>query len=439
MNTQPAFNFTFPINPMPNEAINLIPFPRQGMSVETVRQELLNLQRSDWRHSEGRLPLHGYFASKAVSDIANEAASMFANTNALAPNAFPSCKKMEQDVVSMALHLLNGNSKSSGSITSGGTESIILSVKAARDKTRASRALRRPNIVVPSSAHPAFDKAAQLLDVAISRVPVDVDWRCHVSAMEQAIDGDTFFIAASAPSLPYGLIDPVSELSEIALKHGIWLHVDACIGGLLAPFVRQTGYPVSDFDFMVRGVRSISTDLHKFGYAAKGASLILYRDKEDHQFQYSHFRNWPKGEYITPTLAGTRSGGPIASAWAVMHFLGEDGYREITKRLMILRDRYLAGFDEMPELTVLGRPELTVLTVISDKVSVFSIADEMRRRNWYMSLVAEPAGIQQTVNLVHESIVDTYLKDLKAAIAFARAQEPDQDFHLQHASRVVTY
>ncbi|MGJ7537623.1 MULTISPECIES: pyridoxal phosphate-dependent decarboxylase family protein [unclassified Variovorax] len=424
---------------MSNEAADLTQFPQHGMSAEALRRELLGLQRADWRHSEGRLPLHGYFASEAVSNIANEAAAMFSNTNALAPNAFPSSKKMEQDVVSMALHLLNGNSGSSGSITSGGTESIILSVKAARDKTRASRALRRPNIIVPSSAHPAFDKAAHLLDVAITRVPVGIDWCCDISAMEAAIDGDTFFIAGSAPSLPYGLIDHITELGEIALKHGIWLHVDACIGGLLAPFVRQIGYPVSDFDFRVNGVRSISTDLHKFGYATKGASLVLYRDKEEHQFQFSHFRNWPKGEYITPTLAGTRSGGPIASAWAVMRFLGEDGYCEITKRLMALRDRYLAGFDDIQEITVLGRPELTVLTIISDNVSIFSTADEMRRRNWYMSLVAEPAGIQQTVNLVHESMVGIYMEDLKASIAFARAQDSDEDFDLLHASRVVTY
>ncbi|MDH6170993.1 sphinganine-1-phosphate aldolase [Variovorax boronicumulans] len=414
-------------------------FPQHGMSVEILRQELLDLQRSDWRHSEGRLPLHGYFASEAVSNIASEAAAMFSNTNALAPNAFPSCKKMEQDVVSMTLHLLNGNTESSGSITSGGTESIILSVKAARDKTRASRTLRRPNIIVPSSAHPAFDKAAQLLDIAITRVPVGADWRCDISAMERVVDSDTFLIAASAPSLPYGLIDHVAELGELAIKHDIWLHVDACIGGLLAPFVRQIGHPVSDFDFGVAGVRSISTDLHKFGYTAKGASLILYRDIEDHRFQYSHFRNWPKGEYVTPTLAGTRSGGPIASAWAVMHFLGEDGYREITKRLMALRDRYLAGFEEIKEIAVLGHPELTVLTIVSDKVSIFSMADEMRRRNWYMSLVAEPAGIQQTVNLVHESMVGPYMEDLNAAVAFARTQDSDEDFHLLHASRVVTY
>jgi len=424
---------------MPNEATNSTKFPQRGMSAETLRQELLNLQRADWRHSEGRLPLHGYFASEAVSSIAHEAAAMFSNTNALAPNAFPSSRKMEQDVVSMALHLLNANSGSAGSITSGGTESIILSVKAARDKTRASRSLHQPNILIPASAHPAFDKAAQLLDVAVTRVPVGADWRCDFSAMQRAIDADTFFIAVSAPSLPYGLIDHVAEMGEIALKHDIWLHVDACIGGLLAPFVRQIGYPVCDFDFRVDGVRSISTDLHKFGYAAKGASLILYRHKDDHHFQFSHFRNWPKGEYITPTLAGTRSGGPIASAWAVMHFLGKDGYCEITERLMALRDRYIAGFEEIREIAVLGNPELTVLTIISDKVSIFSVAEEMRRRNWYMSLVAEPPGIQQTVNLVHESTVDLYIEDLKAAVAFASAQDCNGDSDLLHASRVVTY
>ena len=339
----------------------------------------------------------------------------------------------------MTLHLLNGNIESSGSITSGGTESIILSVKAARDKARASQTLRRPNIVVPSSAHPAFDKAAHLLDIVINRVPVGADWRCNVSAMEQAIDSDTFFMAASAPSLPYGLIDHVAELGEIAIRRNIWLHVDACIGGLLAPFVRQIGYPVSEFDFKIDGVRSISADLHKFGYAAKGASLILYRHKQDHCFQYSRFKDWPKGEYITPTLAGTRSGGPIASAWAVIHLLGEEGFLEITNRLMTLRDLYLAKFNEIPEIAVLGDPELSVLTVISEKTSIFSIADEMRRRNWYMSLVAEPAGIQQTVNLVHEPVVDTYIEDLKAATAFALTQPSDQDFQSSRASRVVTY
>jgi glutamate/tyrosine decarboxylase-like PLP-dependent enzyme len=424
---------------MSSETAESAQFPKHGMNVEALRKELLDLQRADWRHGEGRLPLHGYFASEAVSSIASEAAAMFSNTNALAPNAFPSTQKMEADVVSMALTLLRGKITSSGSITSGGTESIILAVKAARDKARVSRTIRRPNIIVPASAHPAFDKAAQLLNIEITRISVGADWRCDTSAIKAAIDGDTFLIAGSAPSLPYGLIDHIAELGDIALERDIWLHVDACIGGLLAPFVRRIGYPVSDFDFSINGVRSISADLHKFGYAAKGASLVLYRDKEDHRYQFSHFRNWPKGEYITPTLAGTRSGGPIASAWAVFRFLGETGFCKITQRLMTLRDRFLSGFSEIREISVLGNPELTVLTVFSDQTSIFLIADEMRRRNWYMSLVAEPAGIQQTVNLVHESTVKVYMEDLKAAVAFARAHETDQDFHLQHASRVVTY
>lgn len=412
--------------------------PDQGLDARALLDRLTELQQSDWDAREGRLPLHCYFASNAVDEISQAAYSQFANANALAPQAFPSCQRMERDVVAMTLNLLNGNSRSAGSITSGGTESIILALKAARDQAAANRATARPNIVIPDSAHPAFDKAAQLLGLSVTRVAVAADLRCDVSAMEAAITPDTILIAGSAPSLPFGLIDHIAELNEIALSKNLWMHVDACIGGLLAPFVRELGYALPAFDFALPAVRSISADLHKFGYSAKGASLVLYRDEDDHRFQFNYFSNWPKGEYFTPTLAGTRSGGPIASAWAVMHHLGRQGYLEITSALMSLRDRYLAEFARIPELAVIGPPDLTVVTVTSPSLNIFAISNAMRERGWYMSLVARPTAIQQTVNLVHEGRFKEYFDDLCQSIAGIR-HAPQSAEHALEERWVLTY
>lgn len=416
----------------------LYTLPDQGLDVAALRDRLTELQQGDWDARNGRLPLHCYFASNAVDEISQAAYSQFANANALAPQAFPSCQRMERDVVAMTLSLLNGSSRSTGNITSGGTESIILALKSARDHAAAKRATTHPNIVIPDSAHPAFDKAAQLLGLSVMRIPVAGDLRCDVSAMEAAITPDTILIAGSAPSLPFGLIDHLAELNEVALRKNVWMHVDACIGGLLAPFVRELGYVLPAFDFALPAVRSISADLHKFGYSAKGASLVLYRCEDDHRFQFSHFSNWPKGEYFTPTLAGTRSGGPIASAWAVMHYLGRQGYLEITSALMSLRDRYLAEFERIPELNVIGPPDLTVVTVTSPNLNIFAIANKMRDRGWYMSLVARPRAIQQTLNLVHEDRFNEYFDDLRQSIAEI-SHSPENTEHALEERLVLTY
>lgn len=418
--------------------MELYTLPEHGLDAATLHDRLTELQGNDWDSRGGRLPLHCYFANDAVDRISQAAYNQFANTNALAPQAFPSCQRMEHDVVSMALNLLNGGSRSSGSITSGGTESIILALKAARDAAAARRGITHPNIVIPDSAHPAFDKAAQLLKLTVIRIPVASDLRCDVSAIEAAITPDTILIAGSAPSLPFGLFDHLAELNEVASRHNIWMHVDACIGGLLAPFVRELGYDLPKFDFTLPAVRSMSADLHKFGYAAKGASLVLYSNEDDHRFQFSHFSNWPKGEYFTPTLAGTRSGGPIASAWAVMHFLGRSGYLETTAALMRLRDCYLAEFERVPELSVIGPPDLTVVTVASRHLDIFAVADMMRERGWYMSLVARPRAIQQTVNLVHQDHVNEYFDNLHQCVAALRHDAGSVE-HSMKERLVLTY
>lgn len=397
-----------------------------------------SFQSEDWNPREGRLPLHYYFASDEVSKIAEEAHLQFMAANALAPKAFPSCKRMENEVVSMVLGLLHGGANARGSMTSGGTESIILAVKAARDYASSRRLLSKPNIILPDSAHPAFEKAAQLLGVQAIRVPLGPDYRSDVNFIEAAINDDTLLVVGSAPSLPFGLMDHIGALSNMALRRNVWLHVDACIGGMLAPFVSQLGYPVKPFDFALAGVRSMSVDLHKFGYSVKGASLVLYKDAEYHRFQFSRFSKWPKGEYFTPTLAGTRSGGPIASAWAVMHYLGLDGYLNITRRLMNLRTRFIEDIQKIPELDVVGDPELSVVAFSSECLNIFSLSKEMQGRNWYMSLVRQPPAIQQTINLVHEELFEHYFADLSDSVNAILAKGESGDDEASHHA-VVTY
>jgi glutamate/tyrosine decarboxylase-like PLP-dependent enzyme len=325
---------------------------------------------------------------------------------------------MEQEVVRAAIELFHGPAMATGSITSGGTESIILAVKAAREHA-AARLLKkkvRGELLLPRTAHPAFDKAADLMELDVVRVPTGADHCADPRLLEDAITDRTVVIVGSAPSLPFGLVDPIEEMAELALRYDIWLHVDACIGGYIAPFAVKLGYPVPRFDFSVPGVRSISADLHKFGYAAKGASTILYRTPSDHALQWFQFSNWPKGKYNTTTLLGTRSGGAVAAAWAIIHYLGEAGYLNLTQRVMRLRDRFIEGIMRIHGLKLIAPPHLSVIAFNSALCDIVAVGDQLKSRGWYISRIAEPPGIHQTVNLVHEPIIEDYLEDLAAAV-----------------------
>lgn len=398
-------------------------FPAVGSAWPELKARMTELKSRDWDVYSGRLPLHSYFAGTDVLRIAEEAFMMFAHQNQLALNTFPSLDSMESDVVAMVCDLFHGSSHATGSMTSGGSESIILALKAARDRARATRGIEHCtdlNIVIPASAHPAFDKGAHLLGLRVVRVALDSELSCCVSAMVDAIDGQTILLAGSMPSLPFGSVDPLDRIARLAAQRGIWCHVDACIGGLVAPFAAELGYDVPAFDFSIPGVTSISTDLHKFGYAMKGASLILYADERDFRYQPLAFRDWPKGLYQTPTLLGSRSGGPVAAAWAVIRHLGRHGYLKLTQRLMTLRDAYLARFAELDELSVLGSPPLSVFAMGSPTLDIFALAARMRELGWHMSLVAEPLAFQQTLSLVHEPVMEQYFRDLRDAIAAQR-------------------
>jgi glutamate/tyrosine decarboxylase-like PLP-dependent enzyme len=397
-------------------------FPPVGQAWSALKGRMEAMRNDDVRWRQRGVPLHVYFAGDDVLEVAREAYTMFMSENALAPMAFPSLKRMERDIIDAAVELFHGPPGATGSFTAGGTESIILAVKAARDWARVGRLREgeRGEILLPITAHPAFDKAAQLLDLDSVRVEIGPDFRASLPALEAAITERTILVVVSAPSLPFGLIDPVEEVAELALRHGIWCHVDACIGGYIAPFASKLGYPVPRFDFSIPGVRSISADLHKFGYAAKGASTLIVRTRADAAFVSFEFSDWPKGKYFTPTLLGTRSGGALAAAWAVIHYLGEEGYLGLTARVMELRDRYIDGITAIPGLKLLVQPHLSVIAYGSDVVDITAVGDQMVERGWYLSRLAQPPGLHQTINLVQEATTNEYLADLAACVAEAR-------------------
>lgn len=396
---------------------------------------MLEMQRNDIDWRGGRASLHVYYAGEDVLQVARDAYAMFLSENALAPAAFPSLAAMERDLVDASLDLFHAPPDAVGNLTSGGTESIFLAVKAARDWGAHQRSKWRggPELVLSRTAHPAFDKAAQFLGVKVVRVPTAHDYGADVAALAAAVSDRTIMIVASAPTFPYGSVDPVREIARVAQDNDIWFHVDACVGGFLAPFARTLGYNIPDFDFAVPGVRSISADLHKYGYAAKGASLILYSHADFQRYQSTEFSDWPKGKYFTPTFAGTRPGGAIAAAWAVMHYLGESGYLHLASRVMKTWQKYLTGIAEVPELAIVGKPHLAVVAFTSRVVDIFSVAQELKHKGWYVSRLAEPTGIHQMVNVAHEPIVEQYLSDLTMAVGRA------YDAPLSEWEEVVTY
>jgi glutamate/tyrosine decarboxylase-like PLP-dependent enzyme len=302
-----------------------------------------------------------------------------------------------------------------GTVTSGGTESIVLAMKSYRDRAR-SRGIRQSEIVAPVSAHVAFDKAAELLRMTIVRVPVAGDFRADVRAMKRAITRRTAVLVGSAPGYPHGVVDPISELSALALERRVGLHVDACLGGFVLPFARKLGYSVPDFDFSLSGVSSMSADTHKYGYAAKGTSVVLYRGTELRRFQYFVSTNWPGGLYFSPTLAGSRPGALVAATWAAMVRIGERGYLDATRRILDTARAIRIGIEKIPGLHVLGDP-LWVIAFGSDSIDIYRVLDAMAARGWTLNGLQRPPSVHFCVTLRHTEpgIAERFVEDLRAA------------------------
>lgn len=399
----------------------MLPFPSVKRSKEDVLATMRAARDHDVRWREGRAFGLTYHIDEAVDELLQDAFLMFFGENGLNPTAFPSLRKFETEVVAMTASLLGGDAQVAGNMTSGGTESLLCTVKTARDWARVHRPqIKTPNIVLARSAHPALEKAAHYFDVDVIHVPVREDLRADVSAMIRAVTPDTILMVGSAPAYPHGVIDPIKELAAAAQELGILFHVDACVGGFMLPFVRKLGYPVPDFDFSVPGVTSISADIHKYGYAAKGASVILYKNAELRRHQMFVSIDWSGGIYPSPTLAGTRPAGPIAAAWAVLNYLGEEGYLEITDAVMKTVIKMKAGANAIPGLKVLSDPEMSIFALASDEYDIYEVADELGERGWHLDRQHFPQCLHVTVNHAHVAVADDFLHDLADSVAAVR-------------------
>ncbi len=410
------------------------PFPTQGRSAEDVMAELRQRKHGDTAWQGGRSPAFVFKADNAVDTLGRDAFVEYFAENALgALSAFPSVRGLEQEVVAMALSLFHAPEGAAGFMSTGGSESILLAVQACRKRGRARRGdpAHRGNIVAPETLHPAFDKAASLMDLTIRRVPVGADFRADVAAMEAAIDADTILLVGSAPSFPYGMIDPISDLSRIAVQRDIWLHVDACVGGYLAPFARALGRPVPEFDFALPGVHSISADLHKYGFAPKPASTVLYRSAELAACQPFESNEWPAGRFMTTTAVGTRPAGGVAAAWATIQHLGHEGYCRVAQQLLAGIDQYVAALRSMDGLYVVGEPDLAIVAYGAHEVDAYAIAKQMAAKGWLPSLLKRPRAVHRMMSMLHVETQGEYLGDLEKVIQSVKAAGKPEDSGLE--------
>ncbi|HHY55912.1 MAG TPA: aspartate aminotransferase family protein [Chloroflexi bacterium] len=417
--------------------------PATGMDADAILTTLRSFKAHDMDWQAGRVFAYVYQPDDAAAALVKDAYMLYLTENCLDPTTFPSTAKLESDVVRMVADLLQGDEQVAGNVTSGGTESILLAVKTARDWARVHRPhIAQPEMVLPRTAHAAFHKAAHYLGVRPVIVDFDpVTFQADMRAMAAAITPNTITLVASAPSYSQGVIDPVGAIAALAQAHGLLCHVDACVGGIHLSFLRKLGHPVTPFDFSVPGVTSISVDMHKYGYAAKGASVVLYRDRSLRRHQIFASTDTTAYTIINPTALSSRSAGPLAGAWAILHYLGEVGYQEIVATVQAATARLIDGVNRIPGLRVLGQPAMSMFSFASETINVFVLADVLRRRGWYVqpqfSTPRSPRNLHISVTYGVAHNVEALLTDLAAGVEEVKAQPPfDRDF-LQAAAAAL--
>ena len=403
-----------------------IDVPEKGLSEKTIKGMLDFYGSLDMDANGGKVFAYYYDPGPEAEELSHEIYMKFLKTNALDPTVCPSIMALENELVEMSKAHVNAGPDVVGNFTTGGTESIILAVKTARNWARKNKPqVKEPEMILPVTAHAAFQKAAEYLDVKPIRVEVDTTtYQADCKAIEEAINENTILLVGSAPSYAHGVIDPIREIGQLALKHDLLLHVDACVGGYLLHNFRKLGVDVPGYDFAVPGVTSISMDLHKYGFTPKPASIVLYKNKDLRRFQIFSFSGWTGYTIVNPTFQSSRTGGPVAAAWAVMNFLGQDGYMKLAKTILEGTRKLIAGIERIPDLYVMGRPHMNLVAVTSDTVNVFHIADEMKERGWY---IQPQLGLRNYRENFHFSVqagnvphIDALLKDLAESTEAAK-------------------
>jgi glutamate/tyrosine decarboxylase-like PLP-dependent enzyme len=403
---------------------------QHGRSVEEIMQELEAKRREDVRWEDGRTFGMVYDGGPGVREVAERAAALYLHENALNTKAFPSLGAIQSEVVGWTAGLLNGPDTASGFLTSGGTESILCAVKAARERARIERGITDPEIIVSASAHAAFHKGAHLFGLKLHKAPVQDDWTADVDAMADHLSENTVLVVGSAPQYPQGVIDDIPRIAALAAEVDANCHIDGCMGGFVLPFAERLGRDVSPWDFRVDGVTSISADIHKLGYAPKGVSVILHRTKELRRYQTFLFDDWLGGFYASPNLQGTRSGLPMAAAWAVMQHLGIDGYVDLTRTTLENADAVRAGVADIDGVRVLGDGQFHLVAMSSepddsDPIDMFALGDALQRRGWFHDRQTPPDSLHSTISNSNTGVIDQYLVALAESVREVRGESTD--------------
>ncbi len=397
----------------------------QGRPVDEVIADLTAKRADDVKWADGKTFGMVYDGGPSVHEVAEQAARLYLHENALNTQAFPSLAAIQREVVGWTGALLNdaelSGGPAAGFLTSGGTESILCGVLAARERAAIERGVTEPEIVLSESAHAAFHKAAHNFGLKVHKTPVRDDFTADVDAMAAVINSNTALVVASAPQYPQGVQDDVPAIAALAASVDANCHVDACMGGFVLPFAERLGRTVQPWDFRVDGVTTISADIHKLGYAPKGVSVILHRTKESRKYQTFVFGDWIGGFYASPNMQGTRSGLPMACAWAVMQHLGIDGYVELTRQTLENADKMRAGIAAIDGVRVLGDGDLHLVAMASDpaaerQIDMFALGDALMKYGWYHDRQTPPDNLHSTVSNTNTGVIDDYLADLATCV-----------------------
>jgi sphinganine-1-phosphate aldolase len=405
--------------------------PEASCSHATILAEMEALrEKEETRWKEGFVSGAVYHGDQDHIDFMNRVYAIHSQSNPLHADIWPSITKYEAEIVAMTAEMLGANKANGkgqeeqicGVVSSGGTESILLAMKAYRDWGREVKGIRKPEIIAPITAHAAFEKAAEYFGIKLVKIPVDGDFRADVRATQKAISRNTVVIVGSAPSFPHGVIDPIEQLSEIARSRRIGFHTDACLGGFILPWAKQLGYPVPAFDFSLAGVTSMSADTHKYGYAAKGTSVILYRGEELRHYQYFATSDWPGGLYCSPTFAGSRPGALAAACWAAMLAMGKQGYMEAARKILETAAWIKGEMASIPELHILGDP-LWVIAFGSKTLDIFQVMEAMGKKGWALNGLFSPPAVHLCITLRHTQpgVAERFIEDLKTSVETVKA------------------
>lgn len=409
--------------------------PSKGLSKEEIFKILINYKNADLDWKSGRVFGYIYDPGEKVHDVINDAYTLYLAENGLDPLSFPSLLRLENEVVSMTANLLGGSSEVVGNFSSGGTESLMLAVKTARDYARATRPhIKAPEMVLPITAHASLFKAAHYLGVKPVVTPVHDDtFLADVAAMRNAVTDNTILLVGSAPGYAHGVVDPISEIAALAEEKGLLCHVDACVGGIHLSYMQRLGYDVPDFNMNVPGVTSLSVDLHKYGYAAKGASIVLYKNKELRKFQIWACSRWTGYTVINPAVTSSKSGGPMAAAWAVLKYMGDDGYMKIVAEVMQATQKLIEGIGRIDGLKVLGCPNMCMFALASttEKINVYRLADKMKVKGWYLqpqfARDNSPSNLHVSLNRSTVPQAEALLRAMAETAAEMKEEEMDQE------------